>query len=48
MKSLIIFETVCGIVGFGLVWYGSNWAVALGIFLAMWANNVTMGRVSKQ
>lgn len=44
MKSEKIAEASIGLIGFSLVWYGSNWAVALGLFLALFANNIGHSR----
>src|SRR5262245_13028271 len=42
MKRLYISSATVGIIGFALVWYASNWIVAVGLFLALWSNNVML------
>jgi len=40
----IWIEFLLSLVGFGLLWYGSNWMVALGLFFALFANNLMTSR----
>lgn len=37
--ALMAIAVVLSVTGFGLFWYATSWVAALGLFLAMWANN---------
>ena len=39
-----IMSSLCGIVGLALVWNATNWMAALGLFLALFANNLGQSR----
>jgi hypothetical protein len=34
------FSVVVGFVGLALVWYGTNWQTALGVFVLLWSHNM--------
>ena len=36
----VILEMVIGFGGFALFWYATNWMAALGLFIALFANNI--------
>ena len=38
----LILSLVIGITGISLVWYFSNVFVAIGLFLSIWGNNITL------
>lgn len=44
MSANRIVELIFGILGFGMIWYASNWIVALGLFFALFANNIAHSR----
>ena len=35
-------SAVLGIAGFALITYAVNWEAALGLFLAIWGNNISI------
>ena len=37
-----IFAVLLLVVGTGLIWYHSSWQNALGVFLLIWANNISI------
>ena len=43
---MVIVSTVLLTVGFGLIITESSWLVALGLFLAMWGNNLNHNGVT--
>lgn len=40
LEKLRSLGAVLGIVAIGIIWYESNWLMALGVFLALFANNL--------
>lgn len=41
--ALLIFALILLLSGLGLIWYYSNWGVALGVFLVIWGGNAERG-----
>jgi hypothetical protein len=44
VRAKIWIEFFLSMGGFGLLWYGSNWMVALGLFMALFGNNLMTSR----
>jgi len=44
LKQRIAIEAIFGFGGFALFWYATNWMAALGLFIALFANNVGQSR----
>lgn len=38
-----ILGKLLGVAGLGLVWYATSWVAFLGLFLALWGNNMVQG-----
>lgn len=39
----LIVSLIMGIIGFSLIWSGANFVTALGCFMALWCNNLSIG-----
>lgn len=39
-----IFAVLLLVIGTGLIWHHSSWQNALGVFLVIWANNISNDR----
>ena len=37
-----LMAAVFGVIAYGLIWYVSDWRVALGVFIALWSNNLSI------
>jgi hypothetical protein len=46
-RAKIWIEFILSAIGFGLLWYGSNWTVAVGFFITLLANNMMFVRFLK-
>lgn len=40
----VAFELILSLIGFGIITYTGGWLMGVGVFFAMWGNNMMLGR----
>lgn len=43
-KIIILISIIGGMIGLGLIINYGNWQIAFGIFICIWANNMSFGK----